>query len=296
MLKALIVILTMVITKYTFSGHESFPCKTLWLKKGYDFVLENNDWNNLYSVVKLGVGKNMVASIRYWMRSFGLINNDGVTDVAHLIFDSNSGTDPFMEDLGTLWLLHYQLVRSNEVTLYNLFFTRFQRERMTFDRNHVVAFVKRFMLENGKIKQFNENTIKKDVGVLLQNYSLSRTPSSMEDYSVLLADLDLISLSSDEKQYSFNIEGKRQLPIEILLYAIVKEKGNTDSVDYDTLQMIGNVFCLNDMGLINILMKLQTKFPNIFRYTDTAGLRQVQFLKRVLPYEVLKYYYRNEEL
>lgn len=24
--------------KYTFSGHESFPCKTLWLKKGYDFV------------------------------------------------------------------------------------------------------------------------------------------------------------------------------------------------------------------------------------------------------------------
>lgn len=50
------------------------------------------------------------------------------------------------------------------------------------------------------------------------------------------------------------------------------------------------------MGLINILMKLQTKFPNIFRYTDTAGLRQVQFLKRVLPYEVLKYYYRNEEL
>ena len=83
LLKALIVILTMVITKYTFSGHESFPCKTLWLKKGYDFVLENNDWNNLYSVVKLGVGKNMVASIRYWMRSFGLINNDGVTDVAN---------------------------------------------------------------------------------------------------------------------------------------------------------------------------------------------------------------------
>ena len=40
----------MVITKYTFSGHESFPCKTLWLKKGYDFVLGNNDWNNLGTV------------------------------------------------------------------------------------------------------------------------------------------------------------------------------------------------------------------------------------------------------
>ena len=25
--------------KYSFSGHESFPCKSLWLKKGYDFVM-----------------------------------------------------------------------------------------------------------------------------------------------------------------------------------------------------------------------------------------------------------------
>ena len=30
--------------KYTFSGHESFPCKSLWLKKGYDFVANKNDF------------------------------------------------------------------------------------------------------------------------------------------------------------------------------------------------------------------------------------------------------------
>ena len=27
--------------KYCFSGHESFPCKSLWLKKGYDFYGKN---------------------------------------------------------------------------------------------------------------------------------------------------------------------------------------------------------------------------------------------------------------
>lgn len=286
----------MLIDKYTFSGHESFPCKALWLKKGYDFILDNNDWNELYSVVKLGVGKNMVASIRYWMRAFGMLNNDGLTDIAHLIFSPKDGTDLFIEDLGTLWLLHYQLVCTDEATIYSLFFKRFQRERLTFDRTHVIAFVKRIMTENGKIKQFNENTVKKDVGVLLQNYSLSHKPASMEDYSMLLTDLDLIRLSSDEKQYSFNIDGKRQLPVEILLYAIVKEKGDTDNVDYETLQLIGNVFCLNDMELINMLMALQVKFPNIFRYTDTAGLRQVHFLKSLKPNDVLKYYYKNEKL
>lgn len=285
----------MYIDKYVFSGHESFPCKTLWLKKGFDFVQEKNDWNDLYSVVQLGVGKNMVTSIRYWMRAFGLINSEGLTDIAHFIFDKNSGVDPFMEDLGTLWILHYQLVSSCEASLYSLFFLRFQRERLTFDRNHLMAFVKRIMLENGRIKQFNENTIKKDIGVLLQNYLFSRKTTSIEEYSVLLADLDLIRVSGDEKQYTFNIEGKRQLPLEILLYAIIMEKGDNESVGYDTLQLIGNVFCLNDMELIKMLLELQDKFSEILRYTDTAGLRQIQFLKRVNSIEVLRYYYRNEE-
>ena len=285
----------MLINKYTFSGHESFPCKALWLKKGYDFALENNDWNELYSIVKLGVGKNMVASIRYWMRAFGMLDDDGLTDIAHLIFDSNNGTDPFIEDLGTLWLLHYTLISTGEATLYRLFFTNFQRERLTFDREHVVAFVKRTMTEKGKLKSFNENTVKKDVGVLLQNYVLSHKTLSMEDYSVLMTDLDLIRLSGDEKQYSFNVEGKRQIPLEILLYAIVREKGDNDSVDYDMLQTIGRIFCLTDMELINMLIDIQELFPDVFRYSDTAGLRQVQFLHKLKPSEVLKHYYRNEE-
>ena len=51
--------------KYTFSGHESFPCKSLWLKKGYDFVIQEKDFNSPNAVVDLGVGKNMVSSIKW---------------------------------------------------------------------------------------------------------------------------------------------------------------------------------------------------------------------------------------
>lgn len=46
------------ITKYVFSGHESFPCKSLWLKKGYDFVKNGNDFNSPKAVIHLEVGKN----------------------------------------------------------------------------------------------------------------------------------------------------------------------------------------------------------------------------------------------
>lgn len=49
--------------KFTFSGHESFQCRQLWLKKGYDFVNKKKSFNDEDAVVELGVGKNMVSSI-----------------------------------------------------------------------------------------------------------------------------------------------------------------------------------------------------------------------------------------
>jgi hypothetical protein len=43
--------------KYTFSGHDSFHCRQLWLKKGYDFAKEGKNFNDEDAVVKLGVWK-----------------------------------------------------------------------------------------------------------------------------------------------------------------------------------------------------------------------------------------------
>ena len=42
--------------KYTFSGHESFPCKSLWLKKGYDFVNHERNFNAPDAVIDLEYG------------------------------------------------------------------------------------------------------------------------------------------------------------------------------------------------------------------------------------------------
>lgn len=73
--------------RYSFSGHESFQCKSLWLKKGYDYLLAGGKFNDADSVVKLGVGKNMVASIRFWLRAFSLTTMDELTSLAKYIFD-----------------------------------------------------------------------------------------------------------------------------------------------------------------------------------------------------------------
>ena len=84
---------------YKFSGHESFPCKSLWLKKGYDFVVGGNDFNSSDAVITLGVGKNMVASILFWFRAFGITDNDVLTELGNYLFDETKGKDKYLEDI-----------------------------------------------------------------------------------------------------------------------------------------------------------------------------------------------------
>ena len=281
----------MQVKKYTFSGHESFTCKTLWLKKGYDFIKGENDFNMPSSVIELGVGKNMVSSIRYWMRSFGLSKNDELTPIAKYLLDTDKGKDPYIEDLGTLWILHFMLVSQCEATLYYLLFTQLQRERKIFDRQHVVNFVKRVMAEEGKLTQFNENTIKKDIGTLLLNYVLPQKSKALDDYSSLLIDLEIIRVEADGKNYIFNIEGKREVPWQVFLFAILTLKGKDNSVSYDLLQEIGLMFCMNDMEVIEMCKTIETNHQEGIRYSDTAGIRQLQFLNEISVEEVLNEYY-----
>ena len=285
------------VKKYTFSGHESFPCKSLWLKKGYDYVVEGNDFNSPEAVIGLGVGKNMVASIRFWLKAFGISDNDVLTDLGNYLFDESKGKDKYLEDIATLWLLHFNLVFSEEATIYKMFFCGVQKERTRFEREQVLTYVKLRMAEAGKMTLFNANTVKKDVGVLLQNYCLPRKPQSNEDFSSLLIDLDLIRQNSEGKGYYFNVDGKRQVTKEIFLYGLLKlrEQEGDNSIPFNTIQeRVGLVFCMQDFETIKILKQIASEYSQYIAYSDVAGIKQIQFIKDLDVKEVLDNYYGKD--
>ena len=275
---------------YKFSGHESFPCKSLWLKKGYDYDDDNGDFNDPLAVVKLGVGKNMVGAIRYWFKAFGLNRDSQTRWLADFMF-GEQGRDPYMEDAGTLWLLHYLLVSTGEATLYQWFFTDFQRKKKQFKRSDVVSYVKARMLDAGKLSQFNENTVGKDVGVLLQNYCAPRNAKNNEDYSSLLLDLNLL-VSAGKDEYAFNEEGRSQLPPDIFFFTVLMEKGTDTSVTFeDTLRRIGLIYCMTELDIINCMKQIAENYSDFVVYSDMAGVRQLLFTKDVEPVEILRRYY-----
>ena len=57
-----------------FSGHESFACRYGWLPKLYEALVNEP---TLFSsdegaIMRLGIGRNMIKSLRFWGEAFGL--------------------------------------------------------------------------------------------------------------------------------------------------------------------------------------------------------------------------------
>ena len=291
--------------KYKFSGHETFVCKQFWLKKGYDFVHNNNSFLDDNAVVGLGVGKNMVMSIRFWMKSFGLINDDDeLTELADYIFGEN-GVDPFIEDIGTIWLLHYHLIKVNKASIYNMFFNDFRRERFEFTKEQLLHFIKRRVKEDNQSKVYNEKTINNDINVFIRNYlrpkNNERKSDIEEDYSRLLIDLNLIFKSREHLEGKsvewFKVEGadRSYLPLNLVLFAILDNPKYGQSISFrellNTSYSPGLVFVLNKEGLYSKVQQLAETYSNIV-FSETAGNQVVKIDNELNKWEVLNEYYR----
>lgn len=276
--------------RYSFSGHDSFYCKSLWLKKGYDFLFQECNFNANDAVAELGVGKNMVNAIRYWLKSFGLTINDNLTEIADYLFHEDTGRDKYTEDLTTLWLLHYLLISTNVASIYNLLFLSFQREKREFDREQLLQFIKRKCDVPEQKNVFNENTVNKDIRVMLQNYVMPHDLRSLDDFTALLINLNLIRMN-EEKKYSFNTKNKEEIPSVVVLYALIDMKGNDMTISFDMLLDVSLLFCMPITELIGIVKKIEKEYSDAIAYNDNSGVRNVQFLKEIDKFEILDRYY-----
>jgi hypothetical protein len=277
--------------KPTFSGHESFHCKTQWLKRGYDFIEDGNSFNDEDAVLKLGVGKNMVSAIKYWMKAFGLYSQENsLTKIAHYLFDDATGKDRYLEDTATLWLLHYNLVRTNLASIYNIAFVDFHKQRNEFEKDNLQGYVRRLCHEGGYQYLFNDNTVRKDINVLLQSY-VDPDSKNSEDYSALLLGLSLI-MKVSKSSYCFNNINHASIIPEIFLYAVITERDGL-SVSFDLLTEIALVFCLTTEDLLWTIKQICDKYHDRIVFSDVAGVKQLQFKGELLPFDVLDTYFNH---
>lgn len=285
------------ITKYTFSGHDSFQCRQLWLKKGYDYVQEGKNFNDEDAVVKLGVGKNMVSSIRFWLKAFNIIDNKDIpTEFGKRLFDDENGYDPFLEDEASLWLLHYQLVKNGFASIYSIIFNEFRKEKLFFNKETFVNYVKRIGESNPDLN-FNENTGAKDFIVFANLYKNDPESKDVEDsFSGILSEIELLKTTGKGKEEQFYIENTERdnLPEAVVLFTILDNPNYGNSISLNSLEFDlnspGSIFALNRSGLINIISEIVSDFKDI-TFTDQAGIKELQFKKKSDAYTILDKYY-----
>ncbi|PDS23127.1 DUF4007 family protein [Flavobacterium branchiophilum] len=280
-------------TKYIFSGHDSFQCRQLWLKKGYDYVQNGKNFNDEDAVIRLGVGKNMVSSIRFWLKAFNIIDNkDKPTEFGKRLFDDENGYDPFLEDEGSLWLLHYQLIKNGFASIYTIIFNEFRKEKLFFNKETFVNYMKRISEATPDIN-FNENTVGKDFDVFANMYKNENENRNVEDsFSGILSEIEL--LKSKEKLYFIENSERDGLSEFILLYTILDNPNYGNSISLNSLEFDinspGSIFALNRSGILNKIGDIIEKFKDII-YTDQAGIKELQFKNKSNAYTILDKYY-----
>ncbi len=293
--------------KLQFSGHESFICKHFWPKKGYDFINQKGNFNDDLAVVELGVGRNMVISIAYWLKAFGIQDTDGSpTGLGHYLFGNREGLDPYIEHLGTVWLLHYSLIKTQKASIYSLFFNEFRDGRIGFTKTQLQNFIKR-KFEGENQKNYSENTVNADISVFIRNYLRPQYKETKidieEDFSSLLIDLDLMKTYSSENAEGkivewYQVENKIQvdLPFEIVLFCILENEAYGSSVAFKDLLVghnsPGAIFALNEEGLYNSITRITEKYKSVI-YTETAGVRELQFRNKPNKWTVLNGYFKD---
>jgi hypothetical protein len=300
--------------KLRFSGHDTFVVRSFWPKKGYDFVNNGGKFSSEDAMIELGVGKNMVTSIQFWMKALGLLEEDNLTltDFARFIFDDH-GVDPFLEDVGSIWLLHYFLVKSEYSSIYNLIFNELRKERSLFTKSQLAAFIKRKYAAIGD-SSWNQNTIEKDISVFTRLYNKIDFQSITKDFedevSSLMLELELISSSIEEeikegnnkreKIEWFYLHGNNRasLPPPILLFTILDNFENQRNIGLIKLEIEPNspgmVFLLSKDALYNQLKVIESLYTGIL-VSETAGNTQIVIPEDMLgqKWEILRSYYAN---
>jgi hypothetical protein len=278
-------------TRPQFSGHETFPLRQLWLRKAWDYVATSTAAQPFAmddAVVRLGVGKNMVAAIRFWGTACHVIGESSdryeTQPLGDLLF-SQHGLDPHCEHPATAWLMHWLLASTCDKTA-TWYFLFNHMTQPTFDRDMVVGLVQEGVSELVSkmpgLKRVSVSTLKRDVDCCIRSYVPRAAGESPEEMSEpLLGELGLLQQQS-RSSFAFRRGPKRSLPDGIFAYALLdywSRQGDTAVMGFDRVAhdygSPGRVFKLNEDAVADRLMALEDLTGGLMQWGEQAGIRQV---------------------
>jgi len=294
-----------------FRAHDTFFIRKGWLNKGMKSVYNNpnvfmgqdKDGNKINPMDELGIGANMVKSLRYWLQATGLTQektnhgkrNQALTDLGKIIYRY----DRYIEETGTLCLLQHQLCAVDEyATAWFFFFNEFNLHSFSMDDFFVA--IEGYIGMNG-VEKPSDRSLKDDFECIIHTYiSRSRgsnTRTSPENNTDCpLGDLELIEVDNKKtRTYRKRCVNKTMLPSIIALAMILEQADGETEIPIGKLLngagSIGRVFNLDTVSLTAILNDLENS--GYIKIIRTAGLDVIRIESTSSYLECVESYYKS---
>lgn len=289
-----------------FRAHDTFAIRKGWLNKGLRNIEKAPDVfiskeNNPMDI--LGIGANMVKSLRYWLQATGLTvepnsgkRTQSLTQIGEVIYKN----DPYFEETGSLWLVHYGLATNfDEATSWYLFFNEFQMQE--FSEDDFYKSLRKFIAMQDDETMPSSRAISDDFKCIINTYYPGKRNSGDDidpenNIECPLTELGLVSYvatTQGNRIYRKCTPKNENIPEMIALFAILKQVGEQREVKISLLQnstnSIGKIFLLDTLSLLHILYRLESS--GYIKVVRTAGLDVIRILTDLTPEECVKEYY-----
>ncbi|WP_067469963.1 DUF4007 family protein [Actinomadura macra] len=306
-----------------FGRHETFAPRFGWLHKAYMQVKEDGEiFHREDAPVLLGVGKNMVNAMRYWLQAFKLTHEHPHEDPSYRAYVASptwqarwlldeEGADPYLEDTGSLWLLHWWLLSSEPVKcLAPSWYVMFHLAPFSkVTSAGMASVITRKVHENYDEKAFPApESINRDVDCLVKMYALDQeynplSPGSFED--LLMSPFRELGLlegqgRGKERTWRFTSGSRANLPAPVLVYACLdyasRSSGGAGSLSLARLAnepgAPGGAFRMREPELTKAIEALVIDHPGL-AFTENLGQRGLHFTQppQSLAWDILDQHY-----
>jgi hypothetical protein len=279
-----------------FARHETFTPRYGWMRKGVKAAANSpgDAFTSERAPVDLGVGKNMVKSIRFWSRAAKLIvetenplqprrprnvpSANGLT-----LFHDEDGVDPYLELPGSLWLLHWWMLQPECILpVWWIALNEFGAVEFTVDDLEEFALVR---AARSGWRQATPPAVAKDVDCFVRMYTATPAGRGLIDDAVdsPFRELGLLEyLGPKRDRLRFVVGAKPNLPDEILAFACFDFAQQRDSaaglISVHSLcrdpGSPGKVFKLSEASLLASLERYATSIGSQI-VTEAAGAAQL---------------------
>lgn len=275
---------------FIFSGHETFVLRSNWLKKAYDLLQHSPGlFFEEDAFVRLGVGRNMAQSIRFWGRACNVFKpleagkGHEPTWLGTALFDDTHGWDPFLVTPTSRWLLHWQLVSRPEAA-FTWYYTFNLLRRGEFTAPQLAQQITQTVTQAGS-KAPSAITLDRDIDCMLRCYlrpdAAKLGPNAEDALHCPLYELDLIQLPPGQDTYRLVSNPRADLSDHLVAFAALRQARalGRATVAFNELaygeRSPGRLFRLDEDALLSRLLRFEMLTNGRATYSESGGIRQI---------------------